>query len=199
MPRKLYILFFIAFTVFTLAGPSRAFAENTQAGATEILRYEDIPGITETEKAAIESLKEQNRTLTYGALLSTEAFVDNDGNFSGYTEKLCALLSSLFDIKFNPKLYDWDALLAGLADGSVDFSGDLIPTPQRRQKYYMSDAIAERSINVFSKRGTEGLAEISKRRSPRLAWWTISNTPQTCLKTAKSMPSSTKACLTAFL
>lgn len=159
---------------FMLAGPHCVVAENAPAENAEILRYEDIPGITEAEKAAIESLREQNRTLTYGALLSTEAFIDNDDSFSGYTGRLCALLSSLFGIRFSPKLYDWDALLAGLADGSIDFSGDLIPTPQRRQKYYMSDAIAERSISIFYKRGAKDINEIAHKRDPRLAFLTDS-------------------------
>ena len=170
MLRKSHIFLFTAVLALILVWPGHAVSKNPPAGAVDISRYEDIPGITETEKAAIESLQAQNRTLTYGALLSTEAFINNDGVFSGYTERLCVLLSSLFGIKFSPRLYDWDALLAGLADGSIDFSGDLIPTPQRRHKYYMSDAIAERSISIFYKRGAGDINEIARRRSPRLAF-----------------------------
>ena len=170
MLRKSHIFLFTAVLALILVWPGHAVSKNPPAGAVDISRYEDIPGITETEKAAIESLQAQNRTLTYGALLSTEAFINNDGVFSGYTERLCVLLSSLFGIKFSPRLYDWDALLAGLADGSIDFSGDLIPTPQRRQKYHMSDAIAERSISIFYKRGAGDINEIARRRSPRLAF-----------------------------
>ena len=140
----------------------------------EILHYTDIPGITKAEVAAIQSVAAQGKSLTYGALLSTEAFIDENGAFTGYTRRLCDLLTSLFGMPFSPALYDWDALLAGLADGSLDFSGDLIPTPARREKYHMSDAIAERSISVFKKHGADDIGEIAKKRPPKLAFLTDS-------------------------
>ena len=138
----------------------------------DVLRYTDIPGITETEIAAVQSIAARNRPIAYGALPSTEAFIDNNGVLAGYTQRLCELLTSLFGIRFTLALHDWDAILAGLADGSLDFSGDLIPTPARRGKYHMSDAIAERSINIFKKKGAADIGEIAKKRPPKLAFLT---------------------------
>ena len=135
-----------------------------------IRSYRDIPGVTEEEITAIEALKRGRDRLFYGALMSTEAFVDDRGEIMGYTHRLCDALSSLFGVRFVPRLHDWDDLLNRLADGSLDFSGDLIPTPARRQVYAMSDAIAERSISVFKKRGEEDFTEIAKKRRPRLAF-----------------------------
>ena len=135
-----------------------------------IRTYRDIPGVTQDEIAAIEALKAGRDTLVYGALLSTEAFIDDRGEVAGYTRRLCAELSSLFGMSFAPRLYGWDDLLDRLANGSVDFSGDLIPTPARREIYAMSDGIAERSISVFKKRGEDDFAEIAKKRRSRLAF-----------------------------
>ncbi len=171
MVRKLFLSIAIALSVLSLCCRAQA---NGQAHTDEIASFRNIPGITAEEIAAIESVQAQNRTIVYGSLLSTEAYIDENGVFSGYTQKLCAMLSSLFGISFVPQLYDWDAILAGLADGSVDFSGDLIPTPERRKKYAMSEAIAERSISVFKKKGSENLTDIAKRRSPKLAFLTDS-------------------------
>ena len=88
MLRKPYIILFAAMA-FIMAGPGNSVAEDAQADKIEILHYEDIPGLTGTEKAAIESLKAQNRTLTYGALLSTEAFIDRQQFFRLYGKALC--------------------------------------------------------------------------------------------------------------
>ncbi len=140
------------------------------ASRPKTLGYAHIPGITEEEISAIKALQARNKSLVYGALPSTEAFVDENGRFGGYATEFCTLLSYLFGVNITPKLHKWDEILAGLADGSIDFSGDLIPTPERRRTYYMSDAVAERFLSVFKKKGTESLEEIAKKRPPTLAF-----------------------------
>ncbi|SBW04238.1 PAS domain protein [uncultured delta proteobacterium] len=166
--RNLYVVLLCAALAVLLC----CSASHAKQTGTDIRHYTEVPGITEAEVAAIRSLAAQNRTLTYGALLSTEASIDTNGVFTGYTQRFCDLLSSLFGMRFSPAIYDWDAILAGLADGSLDFSGDLIPTPARREKYFMSDAIAERSISIFKKKGAESIGDIAKKRPPKLAFLT---------------------------
>ncbi len=164
----LILLLFAAASLFSGCDTEK----NGDAVRSGIASYVDIPGITEAEITAVKALQGQDREFVYGALLSTESFINDGCEFSGYTKRLCDTLSSLFGIRVVPRLYDWDAILAGLADGSVDFSGDLIPTPERRHKYHMSDAIAERSISIFSKKGAESIREIAKKRVPKLAFLT---------------------------
>ncbi len=107
-----------------------------------------------------------------GALPSTESFLNGKGSFDGYTQRLCLRLSVLFDLEFRPQLRDWDEIIAGLADGGIDFSGDLIPTPERRKKYFMTGPIAERSITVFAKAESLDIYAVAKRRPPRLGFLT---------------------------
>lgn len=85
--------------------------------------YRQVPGLTQAEAEAIEALQKEGRILNYGALLSAEAFLDKEGNVSGYTARLCALLSRLFGIPVTPALYEWEAIVNGLEDTSLSFSG----------------------------------------------------------------------------
>ncbi len=147
-------------------------ARRAPEDSTSILTYRDIPGITQEEIEGIEALKAHDRALVYGALSSTESFLDENGRLSGYTVRVCALFSSLFGIEITPSLYDWDDIIRGLADGAIDLSGDLIPTPQRREIYAMTAPIAERSMNVFSLADADNIATIAKKRAPKLGFLT---------------------------
>ena len=113
-----------------------------------ILFYE-IPGITAEEISAIEMLREQNRTFIYGMTLGTEAFTGSDGGIKGYTAILCEWLGGLFGIPFVPKHYTWDELIDGLENGAIDFTHELMSGNQRRQIYYTTGAIAQRSIKYI--------------------------------------------------
>ena len=144
---------------------------NNQAQSAEIiLDYKRIPGVTQEEINAIEAIKNSGRTFSYGALLTFETFVDENGQLSGYTPDLCRLLSQMFGIEFVPVQYEWDELLAGIADKSIDFSGDLILTPERKLNYLMSGAIAVRPVTSFYKVGSRSIEEIAKHRVPILGF-----------------------------
>jgi signal transduction histidine kinase/AmiR/NasT family two-component response regulator len=118
-----------------------------------IKTYRDIPGITEQEIAVIEALKSSKGSFSYGSSLTTESFILPNGTNSGFTSLLCELLTDLFGIPFIQKSYGWDSLMEGFNNRTVDFTGDLTPTPERSQIYYMSTPIAERSLTVFLKNG----------------------------------------------
>ena len=116
----------------------------------EINSFHDIPGITEQEIKEIEALQKTVREFSYGSLYSTEAFLKPDGNLTGFAVNFSQLLSRLFDIPFTPTLYDWTTLKNGIDETIIDFSGDFIPTPERRLIYHMSHPIAQRSLGVFT-------------------------------------------------
>jgi signal transduction histidine kinase/CheY-like chemotaxis protein len=120
---------------------------------SSIKTYHDIPGITEQEIAAIEALKSYRGSFFYGSSLTTESFILPDGTYSGFTSMFCELLTSLFAIPFVQESHGWDSLMEGFNSLAIDFTGDLTPTPQRTQIYYMSTPIAERSLTVFIKSG----------------------------------------------
>ena len=142
----------------------------------EYSSYKDIPSVTPEEIAAIEALKASRASFSYAMWPSTESFIDENGNIGGYTKLFCAWLSNLFGIEFKPIIADWDDLYGQMATGRIDFTGELTPTPERLKIYYMTSAIAERSIKTFRIQDSEELDAIAKVRSPRFAFLVDTNT-----------------------
>ena len=115
-----------------------------------IKSYRDIPGVTEEEVNAIEALKAERKNFSFGIMSSTEGFILPDGTAAGFSPLFCELLTDLFGIPFETVLYTWDALNNCLDDGTLDFTGELTPTPERRRVFFMTHPIAERSLGVFT-------------------------------------------------
>ncbi|MDR2460601.1 MAG: transporter substrate-binding domain-containing protein [Deltaproteobacteria bacterium] len=121
--------------------------------------------MTQEEIDAIEKLRKTRSVFIYGAALSTETFVDKDGEIQGFTEEFTSWLSQLFGIKFVPKVYEWEDLIRALGTHEVDFTGELTPNPERLLTYYMTSTIAQRSIQFFRIAGQDSLANIGKERT----------------------------------
>jgi ABC-type amino acid transport substrate-binding protein len=119
------------------------------AGIAAITSYREIPGVTEEEINAIEALKSSRGSFSFGTMLSTEAFILPEGVYTGFTPMLCDLLSELFDIPFVDNFYEWDALKSGIDNKTIDFTGELTPTAERKRVYLMTHPIAEHKFGVF--------------------------------------------------
>jgi signal transduction histidine kinase/CheY-like chemotaxis protein/HPt (histidine-containing phosphotransfer) domain-containing protein len=144
------------------------------SGYTVYTSYRDVPGVTEQEIEAIESLRKNRERFIYGAYTSTESFYRPDGSAGGYTALLCGWLSGLFGIPFEPVIYDWDKwndLMDDLTSGDVDFNGDLTRTPERLENNYMTEFIAERVIKMLRVADSETLSEIAKYRPLRYVFY----------------------------
>ncbi|MCL2048902.1 MAG: ATP-binding protein, partial [Defluviitaleaceae bacterium] len=111
--------------------------------------YHTIPNITAEEITALDTLRKQTDHFTYGMTTSTEAFANTDSEIQGYSALVCEWLTELFDIPFVPYIYQWNDLIDGLENGGIDFTGELTPTQERKNTYYMTDAIAERTIYTY--------------------------------------------------
>jgi len=134
--------------------------------------FREIPGVTDDEIQAIEKLREQIGSLTYGMVTSTEMFVDiNSGEISGFSALVCEWLTELFGIEFKPAIYDWGDLIYGLESGEVDFTGELTATEERRTRYLMTDSIAMRTVKSFRIEGSLPLGEIAKSRPVRYVFY----------------------------
>ena len=131
--------------------------------------YQEIPGVTAEEIAAIEALREQANFFVFGMMPSSVAYVSDSGEIRGFSALLCQWLTELFGIPFLPKHYAWDALLEGLKDGEIDFTHDLTANDERRKIYFMTDPIAQRSIKYLRIAGSPPLSEVAKKRLPRFA------------------------------
>jgi len=149
--------------------------------------YKEIPGITGGEIAAIERLKEQNGSFVYGMVPSTELFKDcKSGEFKGYASLFCQWLTGLFGIPFNPVVYEWGDLQAGLYSGEIHFAGDLTSTAERLAsgKYFMTGPIAQRTLKYIKLAGAPHPQVIAEKRTPRFAFFdgttTYSNVAASC-------------------
>jgi PAS domain S-box-containing protein len=134
--------------------------------------FRDIPGVTADEIMAIEALQREYNSFVYGMNPTTETFVDrfNHDQISGFSTLFCEWLSGLFGIPFTPTLYNWGDLLAGLESGEIDFTGDLMATPERRKTFFMTDPIVERSLRAFRIEGELPLSVIAQSRPLRFAF-----------------------------
>jgi len=116
-----------------------------------VTSYRDIPGVTKEEINAVEALKASRGKFIYGSMPSTEAFTLPDGTHNGFTPMFCSLLTKLFGIPFVLELYTWEELKNGLDAKTIDFTGEITPTPEREHIYRMTYPIAERSLGVITR------------------------------------------------
>jgi diguanylate cyclase (GGDEF)-like protein len=96
-----------------------------------------------------------------------EAFANDDGIVLGFSALLCEWLSGLFGIPFVPSLHNWTDLLNMLEDGTVDFTGEMRATGERKQTYFMTDTIVERILKRYHLAGSQPFEEIIKTRPLR--------------------------------
>jgi len=138
--------------------------------------FRDIPGVTEDEIKAIEALKDQKEFFVYGIMPTTEAFYDDDNTIKGYATLFCAWLTEFIGIPFKPVVYEWIDLIEGLESGEIDFSGDLSPDEWRRETYFMTGPIAQRTIKYIRLKNSPPITEIAATRPLRLVFFGGSNT-----------------------
>jgi len=149
------LTFFLFFVLIASAGgcgqlPGGRVSEKKEPRTGSIQSYKDIPGVTAEEIAAIEALKASREQLTYGVMISTESFPLPDGTLDGFTVRLCAVLSELFDIPFVLEVNEWDELIEKLDAQVIDFTGELTATEERLTRYFMTLPIAERVHRIFT-------------------------------------------------
>ena len=153
----------------------------TPAQQPDKLTFREVPGITDEEIAAIESLARQTSLFTYGMSRSTECFDDpNEGTMMGFSVLFCRWLTEFFGIRFRPVIYDWNVLLEGLESGDVDFSGEISTGMNGINGFYTTESIAERRILIVT---TDGIAVTrtraeSENRAMRYAFLNGTSTQQ---------------------
>ena len=163
---KIAVLLIIVVLIPVITADNGKSAAVRDAVAVKYDHYTEIPGVTAEHIAAIEALKAESGFFIYGMNPSTEAFYTN-GVINGYSARFCEWLGDLFGIPFVPELYEWGDLIAGLKSGDIDFTGELTANEERRKTFFMTDAIAERSIKTMRIGGLEPLDDILKKRPLR--------------------------------
>jgi len=142
---------------------------NGHEGTFKYTSYRDIPGVSKDDITAVEELLARTDYFSYAMMLSTETFINSNGEIKGFTALMCDWLSELFDVPFIPQLSTWVDVRENLANGNLDFTGTMTRTEERLSTYFMTDAIAERSVKYFRLEGSPPLDEIRNTRLPRYA------------------------------
>jgi len=138
--------------------------------------YRDVPGVTEHERAAIENIINKRKELVYGVNRTTESFLDENNEIEGFSKLLCDRLSSLFGIRFSPRIYGWDELNDKLKENEIDFTGELSPNPERVKMYHMTRPMIQRTIKIFTNRNSDKISVIAKERPIKAAFLSGSTT-----------------------
>ena len=139
-----------------------------ESGAGALDDYRQIQGVSKEDIEAVERLRESYDSFQIAMMSpNTECFYDENGEIKGYTALLCKWLTELFDIPFVPAFYDWNEILNGLADHSIDFTGEITATPERREFLYMTNSIGERTIKIISRIGSKKLTDMAMERPVR--------------------------------
>lgn len=165
--RRIAVLLFCVLLAYACrdASPSRAEQSSYRF-------YQDIPGISQEDINAIESVKQRKTHFVYGSIFSSEAFLDGTQDIDGFSRLICERLGELFGIPFRPHIYSFAELYDKLDTGEVDFTGEFSPIYDALRQHIMTDSIIQRTIKVFSPRSGKELAELARRRPIRCAFLT---------------------------
>jgi signal transduction histidine kinase/CheY-like chemotaxis protein len=115
---------------------------------------------------------------------SIEAFNKQSGGIGGFAALVSGYMGELFGLPIKPAVYEWGGLLEGLESGKISFSGDLTPTEKRKEIYFMTGAIATRSIVYFRLENSEPLKKIAETRPLRYGFLEGTSTADAVLSSA---------------
>ena len=132
--------------------------------------FRDVAGITAEDIDAIERIKSQRDGFVYAMTYSSEAFIFDDGSIGGFSALFTDWLSELFGIPFRMKILERDEILAGLASGDIDFTGELTLTDERYENHFMAGPIALRPITIMRVAGQKPLPVLGHARPLRYAF-----------------------------
>ena len=159
----------ILFTIFFLGSFSSCSRLNDLQTHNSFTSYLEIPSVYQEEIDAINRLKEQGVSFKVSAPYSIELFLDENGKEHGYIVLLCEWLSSLFGIHFYPNIDDLGAIVNQLESGDASFGTQTI-TNDRKQRYFMTDTIAQRSVKILHLENSLPINIIIRSRPPRYAF-----------------------------
>ncbi|MCL2763853.1 MAG: ATP-binding protein [Treponema sp.] len=159
-----FLLFIMLLPIIIFSSSCADTGRNQFSNIMVFTSLRDIPNITVDEIRAIETLQREYDSFVYGMPLNTEAFINENGEVSGFSAFVCKWLTELFGIRFRPVLFEWFDLLEGLESGEIAFSGELTSTEARRQIYHMTSAIAHRPVKAFRLADSRPVWEITESR-----------------------------------
>ncbi|MDR3123856.1 MAG: transporter substrate-binding domain-containing protein, partial [Treponema sp.] len=142
----------------------------------EYQSFKEIPGVTQEEVSALENLLVERPRLVYGICVSTEAFLLDDGSVGGFAKLFCDRLSELFGFEFDFLPGSWEEMQERIVSKEIDMVVDFTATPERLQKFIMTDAIVQRTIKVFTDINANRLSLTAETRPVKCAFMNGSTT-----------------------
>jgi signal transduction histidine kinase/HPt (histidine-containing phosphotransfer) domain-containing protein/ActR/RegA family two-component response regulator len=130
----------------------------------------DVPGVTREEIDAIEGVKASRGKLVFANSNSSELFMTVEGRPGGAGVYICEWLTAFFGVRVKAEILPWNRIVGGLSDGSVDFTSEMTPTPERRKVYFMTTPVAERTLQYMRMPGARPFSEILATRPVRYAY-----------------------------
>ena len=147
--RRIWALLILATLLLSFAGGVWNISLATAQSPAPVHSYRDIPGITEDELSAIDAMVASQRSFRLAALPGTECFYDENGLLQGLSVSICQWLTRIFEIPFEPVMVEWDELRSGLESHLYDFSADIPTRWQSDMRFFLTNAIDERSMWLF--------------------------------------------------
>ncbi|MCL2633033.1 MAG: transporter substrate-binding domain-containing protein [Oscillospiraceae bacterium] len=149
--------------------------ERPNMTSTPFNSFRDIPDITAEEIAQIEELQRLYESFSFGMMPSTELFIKSNGEMSGYSALFCGWLSELFGIDFIPEIHSAFEIMRRIDAYEIDFTGNMMATPERLLRYHITDTIAERQFVTMRITGSSDFNKILAERPLRFIF--MENTP----------------------
>jgi len=174
---RLIIKFFCIFSVLSLFFSCGRSADDPSIVSLAYTSFKDIPGVTSQEIAAIQAFQNREISFVYGMIPTTEAFYADNNSMQGFSALFCDWLTELFGIPFNLTLYEWSDLLTRLDNGSIDFTGCLSPTEERRESFFMTSPIIQRTLKHYRIENSQPLDDIAQSRRLRFVFLEGAETP----------------------
>jgi PAS domain S-box-containing protein len=115
----------------------------------QIFTYSQIPGLTAEEIKALKDLKAQGRVLSYGTLVSQEAYREATGQEGGFLVNFSNLLSELLDLPVQRSFYEPEALMAALESGQLDLASEIAGYRSPDQSFFQTEAIYHRVLKIY--------------------------------------------------
>lgn len=147
--RRIFCALMLVALLFSVTACSDGASVQNAALPKPINSIKDIPGITAEEIAAVDAAIAAHARFSFVMTPGTECFYAESGHLKGFSVLLCERLTELFGIRFLPTVANWDILVNGLLSGQYHFSSAIPSSWAKDERFYMTDAIAERGMRLF--------------------------------------------------
>jgi signal transduction histidine kinase/CheY-like chemotaxis protein/ABC-type amino acid transport substrate-binding protein len=164
------ILALLALIAMAMAWVSCQSKETGVAEKPLILNYRQIPGVTAEEITALQNFKAQGRVLTYGSMVSREAYRNSFGEEGGFLVNFSKLLSELLELPIERRFYEPEALMSSLESGRLDLASEIIGYRGQNRPIHQTEPIYHRVLKIYHLKDANDFDLVGAQRTVRLGF-----------------------------